>query len=94
VADPSTSADTRVNDASYLDLVGLSPLMARTSGRPEISIGLIDGPVAVDHPELASHNVRVVAGKPLGACTDTSDAACAHGTFIAGVRSHLRISVG
>jgi subtilisin family serine protease len=67
--------------------------MARASGRPEISIGLIDGPVAVDHPELASQNVRVVAGKPLGACTGTNDAACAHGTFIAGVLLAKRGSV-
>jgi hypothetical protein len=32
-----------------LDLVKLTPLMARTSGRPEVLVGLIDGPVARDH---------------------------------------------
>src|SRR5215472_9743024 len=40
----------------------LSPLTARTSGRPQISIGLIDGPVALDHPDLATENIREVPG--------------------------------
>src|SRR6185437_15563196 len=67
------------------DLVGLSPLMARTVGRPEIPIGLIDGPVAVDHPDLAAENIREVPGKLPAACGDAGHAACAHGTFIAGI---------
>ena len=76
-----------------LDLVGLPPLMARTSGRPEISIGLIDGPVALDHPDLAAENIREVPGKLPAACADASDAACAHGTFIAGILVARRTSV-
>jgi hypothetical protein len=35
-------------------LIRLAPLMERTSGRPEIVIGLIDGPVVIHHPELES----------------------------------------
>jgi hypothetical protein len=35
-----------------LELVRLGPLMERTRGRTSVSIGLIDGPVVVDHPEL------------------------------------------
>jgi subtilisin family serine protease len=77
----------------YLDLVGLSPLMAHTSGRPEISIGLIDGPVRLDHPDLAAENIREVPGKLSAACADASDAACAHGTFIAGILHAKRMSV-
>lgn len=46
-----------------LDLVNLTPLMARASGRAEIRIGLIDGPVALDHPDLAAHNIHEVPGK-------------------------------
>src|SRR5262249_13728538 len=46
-----------------LELVHLPPLMARTSGRPEISVGLIDGPVFLTHPELSSENIREVPGK-------------------------------
>src|SRR5215471_7080095 len=67
--------------------------MARTSGRPEIAIGLIDGPVALDHPDLAGENIREVPGKLAAACADASDAACAHGTFIAGVLHAKRMSV-
>jgi len=76
-----------------LDLVGLTPLMARTSGRPEIPIALIDGPVALDHPDLAAQNIREVPGKLPGVCADAGDAACAHGTFIAGILAARRMSV-
>jgi hypothetical protein len=61
--------------AASLDLIGLPPLMARTSGSPGISIGLIDGPVAVDHAELAAENIREVPGKVPGWCVDPRDAA-------------------
>jgi subtilisin family serine protease len=70
---------------AYLDLIGLPPLMALTSGRPEISIGLIDGPVVINHPDLAAENIYEVPGKLPGACAGSSDAACAHGTFMAGI---------
>ena len=68
-----------------LAMVGLRPLMARTSGRSDISIGLIDGPIAVDHPDLASENIHVLPGQVAGACADDSSSACGHGTFIAGI---------
>src|SRR4029450_12030911 len=41
-----------------LDVVTLTPLMERTSGRREIVIGLLDGPVAATHPELVEANLR------------------------------------
>jgi subtilisin family serine protease len=63
-----------------LDLVGLSPLMARTSGRPEIAIGLIDGPVVLNHPNLATGNIRQISY----ACPG-NNIGLAHGTFIASV---------
>jgi subtilisin family serine protease len=68
-----------------LDLVNLTQLMARTSGRAEIKIGLIDGPVALDHPDLAAHNIRQIPGKWSGACSKASSLACLHGTFVAGM---------
>jgi subtilisin family serine protease len=86
-------ADQDSTGSDCLDLVGLSPLMARTSGRPEIVIGLIDGPVALDHPDLASHNIREVPGKLPAACAAAGDTACAHGTFIAGILFARRASV-
>jgi subtilisin family serine protease len=68
-----------------LDLVNLTALMARTSGRAEIKVGLIDGPVALDHPDLAAHNIHEVPGEQTGACSTASSLACMHGTFVAGM---------
>ncbi|HEV2177133.1 MAG TPA: S8 family serine peptidase [Terriglobia bacterium] len=74
---------------SPLDLVHLSPLMERTQGRAELIVALIDGPVALDHPDLAGATVRHVGGelpgKLKGACSLAQSVACTHGTFVAGV---------
>ena len=75
-----------------LDLVNLTPLMERTSGRAEIKVGLIDGPVAIDHSELATGNILEVPGKLSGVCAQASSAACMHGTFVAGVLCAKRSS--
>ncbi|MGH7801533.1 MAG: S8 family serine peptidase [Thermodesulfobacteriota bacterium] len=74
-----------LSSISPLDLVKLSPLMEFTSGRPEITIGLIDGPVAMNHHDLARQNIREVPGKLAGTCSKASSAACMHGTFVAGI---------
>ncbi len=68
-----------------LDLVKLPALMKLTRGRPEIVVGLIDGPVAMNHPDLVSENIREIPGSVQGICTQPHDAACAHGTFVAGI---------
>jgi subtilisin family serine protease len=70
---------------TLLELVKLAPLMNRSKGRPEIRIGLIDGPIAVDHPDLAEANVHEVSGKMKGACSRADSIACMHGTFVAGI---------
>lgn len=67
-----------------LDLVGLEPLMNRSSGRPNMIIGIIDGPVAVDHPDLASQ-ISEIPGKGSGCCFQAESVACLHGTFVAGI---------
>jgi subtilisin family serine protease len=75
-----------------LELVKLLPLMAHTSGRAEISVGLIDGPVLLTHPELASEHIREVPGKLRGTCARSDSIACMHGTFVAGILSARRDS--
>ena len=75
-----------------LDLIGLTPLINRISGRPDVAIGLIDGPVAMNHPELASQHIREIPGNGSGACTQVNSMACLHGTFIAGILSAKRNS--
>src|SRR5215472_11205693 len=76
-----------------LDLVQLTALMDRTSGRPEISIGLIDGPVVLNQPDLVSTNISEVPGKLRGTCSRADSVACSHGTFVAGILSARRGSV-
>ncbi|MBV8095443.1 MAG: S8 family serine peptidase [Acetobacteraceae bacterium] len=93
MAGPSNSTATTSDGVACLQLVGLPRLMASTSGRPEISIGLIDGPVTLDHPDLAAGNIREVPGKLPAACIDAGNAACTHGTFIAGILLARRASV-
>jgi subtilisin family serine protease len=59
--------------------------MERARGSAEITIGLIDGPVATQHPDLAAENLREIRGNSGGACAYPNSAACLHGTFVAGI---------
>jgi subtilisin family serine protease len=78
---------------NHLDLVKLPALMQLTSGRPEIVIGLIDGPVAMNHPDLPSENIHEIPGSSQRTCTQANTAAYIHGTLIAGILSAKRSSV-
>jgi subtilisin family serine protease len=76
---------------SPLELVELPAVMDRTSGRADVTIGLIDGPVARDHPDLAGCTIRVVSSvaqsdRPFR----TTSPAGLHGTAVAGVLSSRR----
>jgi subtilisin family serine protease len=73
-----------------LDLVRLTPLMERTSGRPEILVALIDGPVMMENPDLSIGSIRELKGKLHGTCSQASSSACTHGTFVAGILSAKR----
>jgi subtilisin family serine protease len=77
---------------NLLDLIKLTPLMELTHGRPEVVVGLIDGAVAMKHPELVSANIREFAGKLSGQCVDASSVSCVHGTFVAGILCGKRTS--
>ncbi|WP_207231776.1 S8 family peptidase [Edaphobacter modestus] len=66
--------------------------MERTSGRLDVKIGLIDGPVVSGHPDLASEHLREITGNNSGTCTQANSAACLHGTFVAGILSAKRSS--
>ncbi len=67
-----------------LELVKLTSLMERTSGRPEVKIGLIDGPVDGQHPDLAVGRLQEIGGKG-GTCVRPDSVACLHGTYVAGI---------
>ncbi len=76
-----------------LDLVKLTALMARTSGSPEVKIGLIDGPVATQHTGFAGEHLREISGNNSATCTQTNSTACLHGTFVAGILAAKRNSL-
>jgi subtilisin family serine protease len=84
-----------MTDATYvaeaLKLVRLGPLMAMGTGIPEIGIGLVDGPVAADHPDLAGSNICAI-GNDHGRLLRSADTA-AHGTFVAGILVARRGSI-
>lgn len=68
-----------------IELVKLTSLMELTAGSPEIAIGLLDGPVAMDHPDLHDATIRTIAGELTAECAEGQNAACDHGTFVAGI---------
>jgi subtilisin family serine protease len=82
---------TKVSFVTALDLIKLPELMELTSGRPEIVVALIDGPVAIYHPDLAGDNIREASGSGgRVSCAMAESAACLHGTFVAGILSAKR----
>mgnify|MGYP003694206759 CR=1 FL=1 len=70
----------------------LRPLMEVSRGRAEVVIGLIDGPVAANHEDLANTNISAVPGRTGSACVRADSTACLHGTFVAGILSARRAS--
>src|SRR6266700_7996612 len=78
---------------NHLDLVKLTALREHTSVQPEIMVGLLDGPVATNHPDLSSEHISEIPGSIRGVCTQTKSIACLHGTFVAGILCAKRGSV-
>src|SRR5260370_40050856 len=64
-----------------LDLVGLSALMERSQGRPEIAVASGEGPVALNHPDLAGASIRELPGNRRITCSIADSVACTHGAF-------------
>jgi hypothetical protein len=87
---PETHWERR--SVNYSNLVNLGPLMERSSGATQIVIGLMDGPVAINHPDLAAESIREIAGEQGAGCSDPGSAACTHGTFTAGILGAKRSS--
>jgi subtilisin family serine protease len=79
------AADSVRVAAGLFGLVNLASLMRLSRGRAAVVVGLIDGPVAVTHSDLASG-----ARDVLGACQQLDSVACRHGTLVAGVLSAER----
>jgi subtilisin family serine protease len=64
--------------------------MDRSSGKRDVKVGLIDGPVATRHSDLASEHFQEIPGADGAICARADDTACLHGTFVAGILSAKR----
>ena len=58
--------------------------MQRSSGAPDVMVGMIDGPIFLDHPDLAARNIHVLDNGS-GECSLRESIACQHGTCVAGI---------
>jgi len=65
-------------------LVNLPPLMRLTSGKPEVVVGIIDGPVALELDHFTGIRTRETLLQN-GQCARNNTIACAHGTLVTGV---------
>jgi subtilisin family serine protease len=68
-----------------LNQTGLPSLMNISSGDPNIVIGIIDGPVDLNHIAFQDSNIKTVRDSQVSACKNATSIACSHGTFIAGI---------
>jgi subtilisin family serine protease len=73
-----------------LRLVRLPELMDITAGDPGITVALIDGPIALDRPELTIQCVRSLNGGKRDQCVKPESVACTHGTRVAGLLNAKR----
>jgi subtilisin family serine protease len=76
-----------------LEQVKLRSLMDVSNGRPEIVIGVIDGPVDFNHPSFQNARLKATKISQLRACKSASNIACNHGTFVTGILAGKRDSL-
>jgi subtilisin family serine protease len=81
----SLGTATKASLLDSFDLVKLTALMERSRGSPEVRIGLIDGPVVIQHPHLMGERLHEISGNNGATCTRANSTACVHGTFITGI---------
>lgn len=86
-------SDAGWNPEAALRLVRLLALMDITAGAPDITVALIDGPIGLNHPDLAAENIRVLHQSGGGTCSRPESAACTHGTYVAGILHARRDSL-
>src|SRR5438309_1056056 len=91
--EPQVNGRALETPLAALAAVKLSPLMALASGSPDMRVGLIDGPIAIHHPDLANVHIGEIPERLSGTCAQTSSVACQHGTFVAGILCAKRSSI-
>ena len=68
-----------------LELVILTALLGRTNSSTEGKIGLTDGSVITQHPDLVGDIFREIPENIWYLCTRANSTYCLHGTFVAGI---------
>jgi subtilisin family serine protease len=56
-----------------------------STGIPKVAIGVIDGPIDLNHPAFRGVNIRTVKESQAVACKSANSIACIHGTFVTGI---------
>jgi subtilisin family serine protease len=70
--------------AAYFKLIRIEALMARTEGREDLVVALIDGPIVAGLAALPYSRICTVSpAAPY--CSTPDSTACEHGTFVAGI---------
>jgi len=64
--------------------------MERTEGTRDIAVGVIDGPVWLDHPAFTGRRIYEIGGSPPSTCRNLGSLACTHGTLVAGMLAAKR----
>lgn len=90
MATPDMLPELQGTTTTAINLVQLAPLMKLTRGIPGVVVGLIDGPVALDHPDLSETAWRTIGDGGSASCGQTSSFVCQHGTFVAGILAAKR----
>jgi len=68
-----------------LTLTKLQNIMNISKGDPNITIGLIDGPVDLDHAAFEESAIKSVDESQTVRCNAADSMACIHGTFVSGI---------
>ena len=63
--------------------------MAKSTGR-DVSIGVIDGPVDLNHEAFTGSKIRTTKNSEVAACRNADNIACMHGTFVTGILTGKR----
>src|SRR5438128_805779 len=68
-----------------LNQIRLQSLMNISSGDKDVKIGIIDGPVDINHSAFQVSNIKTVRDSQLNSCKNANSIACAHATFVVGI---------
>ena len=88
---PSSQGD-QILDAVLHQAVKRGVIVVAAAGNPELKVGIIDGPVAIEHPDLRRERLHEISDGSAATCNRTTSTACLHGTFITGILAATRNS--